>query len=84
MGPVFMGALGLTIISRSSDATPRPTDCLRASDSRSVALPFLGFFSPFPHGTCTLSVIEEYLGLEGGPPDSNTPRFTQLGRIEPG
>ncbi|KAL0305007.1 UNVERIFIED_CONTAM: putative mitochondrial protein [Sesamum calycinum] len=42
-----------------------------------------GFFSPFPHGTCTLSVIEEYLGLEGGPPfsrksdqNSNTPRFT--------
>ncbi|QCD98686.1 hypothetical protein DEO72_LG6g3408 [Vigna unguiculata] len=41
------------------------------------------FFSPFPHGTCTLSVIEEYLGLEGGPPfsrksdqNSNTPRFT--------
>ena len=49
----------------------------------SIALPFLGFFSPFPHGTCTLSVIEEYLGLEGGPPfsrksdqNSNTPRFT--------
>ncbi|PPD92170.1 hypothetical protein GOBAR_DD10890 [Gossypium barbadense] len=40
------------------------------------------FFSPFPHGTCTLSVIEEYLGLEGDPPFSrksdqnlNTPRF---------
>ena len=28
-----------------------------------------GVFSPFPHGTCgTLSVIEEYLGREGGPP----------------
>ena len=54
----------------------------------SIALPFLGFFSPFPHGTCTLSVIEEYLGLEGGPPfslrsdpNSNTLRFTY--RIEP-
>lgn len=43
-----------------------------------------GVFSLFPHGTCgTLSVIEEYLGLEGGPPfsrksdqNSNTPRFT--------
>ena len=27
-----------------------------------------GFFSPFPHGTCSLSVIREYLALEGGPP----------------
>ena len=26
------------------------------------------YFSPFPHGTSALSVIEEYLGLEGGPP----------------
>ena len=26
------------------------------------------FFSPFPHGTGALSVTEEYLGLEGGPP----------------
>ena len=28
----------------------------------------LACFSPFPHGTSALSVIEEYLGLEGGPP----------------
>jgi hypothetical protein len=32
----------------------------------------LAYFSPFPHGTRALSVIEEYLGLEGGPP-----RFAQ-------
>ena len=32
----------------------------------------LACFSPFPHGTRALSVIEEYLGLEGGPP-----RFAQ-------
>src|SRR5688572_21734033 len=25
-------------------------------------------FSPFPHGTGSLSVAKEYLGLEGGPP----------------
>ena len=24
--------------------------------------------SPFPYGTCSLSVIKKYLGLEGGPP----------------
>ena len=27
-----------------------------------------GFFSPFPHGTCSLSVDYEYLALEDGPP----------------
>ena len=30
--------------------------------------PLSGYFSPFPHGTCSLSVVREYLGLEGGPP----------------
>jgi hypothetical protein len=30
--------------------------------------PLSGCFSPFPHGTCALSVTREYLGLEGGPP----------------
>ena len=34
----------------------------------SISLPIKGFFSPFPHGTCSLSVKEEYLGFEGGPP----------------
>ena len=36
--------------------------------SGSVSLPLLGFFSPFPHGTGSLSVVCEYLALEGGPP----------------
>ena len=44
-----------------------PTVC-RHSVSGSLSLPLSGCFSPFPHGTCALSVIEEYLGLEGGPP----------------
>ena|ERR1700688_4891598 len=30
--------------------------------------PLWGFFSPFPHGTRSLSVITEYLALEDGPP----------------
>ena len=30
--------------------------------------PLPGFFSPFPHGTSTLSVDYEYLALEDGPP----------------
>ncbi len=29
--------------------------------------PLSGFFSPFPHGTGTLSVTHEYLALQGGP-----------------
>src|SRR6266487_6526334 len=34
--------------------------------------PSPGYFSPFPHGTGSLSVTREYLGLGGGPP-----RFTR-------
>ena len=30
--------------------------------------PLSGFFSPFPHGTGSLSVGKEYLALEDGPP----------------
>ena len=44
-----------------------PTAC-RHSVSGSVSLPSSGCFSPFPHGTCSLSVAEEYLGLESGLP----------------
>ena len=44
-----------------------PNDC-RQAVSGSISLPSLGFFSPFPHGTCSLSVWQEYLALEGGPP----------------
>src|SRR5687767_15902212 len=44
-----------------------PTAC-RLPISGTISLPSSGCFSPFPHGTCSLSVTEEYLGLEGGPP----------------
>ena len=44
-----------------------PTVC-RYPVSGTVSLPSSGCFSPFPHGTCSLSVIEEYLALEDGPP----------------
>ena len=44
-----------------------PTAC-RRSVSGSISPPLSGYFSPFPHGTCSLSVDKEYLGLEGGPP----------------
>ena len=44
-----------------------PTVC-RHPVSGTISLPLSGCFSPFPHGTGSLSVVEEYLGLEGGPP----------------
>jgi hypothetical protein len=44
-----------------------PTVC-RHPVSGTISLPLSGCFSPFPHGTCSLSVTKEYLGLEGGPP----------------
>ncbi len=40
--------------------------------SGSISLPYSGFFSPFPHGTSSLSVSQEYLALADGPA-----RFTQ-------
>ena len=48
-----------------------PTVC-KHMVSGSISLPSEGFFSPFPHGTGSLSVTEEYLALPGGPG-----RFTQ-------
>src|SRR3546814_8416531 len=50
--------------SRLKDA---PTAC-RHSVSGTVSLPSSGCFSHFPHVTGSLSVMYEYLGLEGGPP----------------
>ena len=43
-----------------------PTAC-RRTVSGSISLPYLGFFSPFPHGTSSLSVSQEYLALADGP-----------------
>ncbi len=44
-----------------------PTACWHPV-SGSVSLPCSGSVSPFPHGTSSLSVLYEYLGLGGGPP----------------
>jgi|MEHZ01.6.fsa_nt_MEHZ011656338.1_1 hypothetical protein len=44
-----------------------PTACTHTV-SGSISLPSPGFFSPFPHGTSSLSVSWEYLALEDGPP----------------
>ena len=74
----FGSAIGLTLLQRSNSQahyakgmqSPRraPTVC-RHMISGSVSLPLTGFFSPFPHGTGSLSVASEYLALGGGPPE---------------
>ena len=67
-----------------------PTACTHTV-SGSISLPSPGFFSPFPHGTGSLSVGKEYLALEDGPPmfsqsftcsdllDFTPPRFSCTG-----
>ncbi len=55
--------------------------------SGTISLPSSGCFSPFPHGTCALSVSREYLALPDGPggfaQDSSCPALLRipLGRI---
>ncbi len=45
-----------------------PSTACRQTVSGSISLPSQGFFSPFPHGTGSLSVVEVYLALGDGPP----------------
>ena len=42
-----------------------PTACKRMV-SGSISPPYSGYFSPFPHGTGSLSVSQEYLALPDG------------------
>jgi hypothetical protein len=58
----------LTHYTRGTPSPLRAPTACRHPVSGSISLPSSGCFSPFPHGTCSLSVTEEYLGLEGGPP----------------
>ena len=60
--PIMQKVRGRAVRKHSSS-----TACRRMV-SGSISLPSPGFFSPFPHGTCSLSVVEEYLALEDGPP----------------
>ena len=45
-----------------------PSTACKHTVSGTISLPSPGFFSPFPHGTSSLSVASEYLALEDGPP----------------
>ena len=51
----------------AEQAHSAPTAC-RCTVSGTISLPSQGCFSPFPHGTGSLSVAEEYLALGDGPP----------------
>ena len=69
--------------------TPSPlgSDFLYACGFRIYFTPLPGFFSPFPHGTCSLSVDYEYLALEDGPPmfrqDSTCPALLVVHLVPP-
>jgi len=52
------------LLSRRIGTSP-PTAC-RHTVSGTISLPCLGCFSPFPYGTGSLSVSEEYLALPDG------------------
>ncbi len=60
------------LIMQKARRHPRaPTACKRMV-SGSISLLYSRFFSPFPHGTSSLSVSQEYLALADGPA-----KFTQ-------
>ena len=58
-----------------------PTVC-KHTVSGTISLPCSGSFSPFPHGTCSLSVSQEYLALPDGPgsfrQDSSCPALLRI------
>ena len=51
---------------RGQTLSSPPTAC-KQTVSGTISLPSPGFFSPFPHGTGSLSVTSEYLALPDGP-----------------
>ena len=51
---------------RRHHASMAPTGCKRTV-SGTISLPCSGCFSPFPHGTGSLSVSQKYLALRDGP-----------------
>jgi hypothetical protein len=56
------------LLERIESPLCRGSHCLYACGFRIYFTPLPGFFSPFPHGTGSLSVDDEYLALEDGPP----------------
>ena len=68
----FLLSFDVSRATRSDVKERRPlkggSHCLYACGFRIYFTPLPGFFSPFPHGTGSLSVDYEYLALEDGPP----------------
>ncbi len=58
----------LTHYTKGTRSPLRASTACTHTVSGSISLPSPGFFSPFPHGTGSLSVANEYLALEDGPP----------------
>ena len=63
------------ILQKARRHIERCSDCLQAHGFRCCFTPLSGCFSPFPHGTRSLSVTGECSALEGGPPGFG-PGFT--------
>jgi hypothetical protein len=53
---------------RESSRPRQPPTACKHVVSGTLSLPAQGYFSPVPHGTRPLSVTQESLALEGGPP----------------
>ena len=70
----------------SEDRHSPPTAC-KHTVSGTISLPSQGCFSPFPHGTGSLSVANEYLALPDGPGgfprDFSCPAVLRNPSIEP-
>ena len=68
----FLNSFGYARCACSAERTESPlcwgSHCLYACGFRIYFTPLPRFFSPFPHGTGSLSVDHEYLALEDGPP----------------
>ena len=61
-------AKGTQSVAHKGEPSCQPPTACKRTVSGSLSLPALGCFSPVPHGTRPLSVIQESLALEGGPP----------------
>src|SRR4029079_7151502 len=58
----------LTHYTKGTQSPLRASTACTSTVSGSISLPSPGFFSPFPHGTGSLSVGQEYVALEERPP----------------
>jgi hypothetical protein len=63
---IMQKARGQAFLNPEGSRHSPPTAC-RHTVSGTISLPSQGFFSPFPHGTGSLSVAKEYLALRDGP-----------------